>query len=235
VFTMTVCARYEIWLPRAKQAARVRVVRLVTAALAAATVLFLSGVASAQALPASASQERGAPAAPASQSAPASPWAYGSFYRGFGVLGGRLAGRVGTQLGVTVGKRSFELMLGGLPDNRLLSLGVLVPRFAGSVVSGHAGKLSILWPSGEVHVITDASENLHFNFGLAPCGLSFERALGKAELFFVQLRAPLFALWLPVKVNGAWISRHRGDIYHPVQQASPFLSLGAGLEAGLIL
>jgi hypothetical protein len=160
---------------------------------------------------------------------------YGTFYRGFGVLSGRLSGRVGTQLGVSVGKRSFELMFGGLPDNQLLSLGVFLPRFAGSVVSGRAGKLSILWPSGEAHVITDASQNLHFNLGLTACGLSFERGFGSGSAFFLQLRAPLLALWLPVKVNGAWISGHQADGHRPVLQATPFLSLGVGLEAGIAL
>jgi hypothetical protein len=232
---MSESPHYELRLPRAKHMACEGVARLAAVALAIATVLSLAGVASAQALPPSTPQERVGRDAPASSPAPASPWVYGSFYRGFGVLGGRLAGRVGTQLGVSVGKRSFELMFGGLPDNRLLSLGVLVPRFAGSVLSGRSGKLSILWPSGEAHVITDASQNLHFNFGLAPCGLSFERTLGATQVFFVQLRAPLLALWLPVKVNGAWISRHGAGPYHPVQRATPFLSLGAGLEAGIVL
>jgi hypothetical protein len=164
---------------------------------------------------------------------------YGAFYRGFGVASGRLAGRVGSHLGLTVGQRGFALMFGGMPANQLLSLGVEVPRFARAVRIGHSRELSVLWPSAEAHVLTDASQNLHFNVGVAPFGLNYEKSFGggNGRVFYLQLRAPTVVLWIPVKVNGAWITRHspedRGS--PEIQRASPFLSLGVGLEAGVAL
>jgi hypothetical protein len=169
---------------------------------------------------------------------PTSP-VYGTFYRGFGVASGRLAGRVGSHLGLTVGQRGFALMFGGMPGNQLLSVGVEVPRFASAVSIGHSRELSILWPSAEAHVLTDASQNLHVNVGVAPFGLNYEKSFGRGNgrAFYLQLRAPTVVLWIPVKVNGAWITRHSAeDRGSPqIQRASPFLSLGVGLEAGIAL
>jgi hypothetical protein len=164
---------------------------------------------------------------------------YGTFYRGFGVASGRLAGRVGSHLGLTVGKRGFALMVGGMPANQLLSLGVEVPRFARAVSIGHSRELSILWPAAEAHVLTDASQNFHVNVGVAPFGLNYEKSFGggNGRAFYLQLRAPTVVLWIPVKVNGAWITRHSPeDSGRPeIQRASPFFSLGVGLEAGIAL
>ena len=176
---------------------------------------------------------------PANEAAKPSSPVYGTFYRGFGVATGRLTGRVGSHLGVTVGQRGFALMFGGMPANRLLSLGVEMPRFARAMVIGHSRQLSILWPSAEAHVLTDASQNLHVNLGVAPFGLHYEKSFSRrnGRAFYLQLRAPTVVLWIPVKVNGAWITRHSPeDRGRPeIQRASPFLSLGVGLEAGIAL
>jgi hypothetical protein len=126
-----------------------------------------------------------------------------------------------------------------MPGNQLLSLGVEVPRFARAARIGHSRELSMLWPSAEAHVLTDVSQNLHVNVGVAPFGLNYEKSFGggSRRAFYLQLRAPTAVLWIPVKVNGAWITRHspqdRGS--PEIQRASPFLSLGVGLEAGIAL
>lgn len=175
----------------------------------------------------------------ASESAKPTAPVYGTFFRGFGVASGRLAGRFGSHLGLTVGKRGYALMFGGMPANHLLSLGVEVPRFAHAVYIGHSREFSLVWPSAEAHVLTDASQNLHFNVGVAAYGLNYEKSFsgGNGRAFYLQLRAPTVVLWIPVKVNGAWITRHspedRGS--PEIQRASPFLSLGVGLEAGIAL
>jgi hypothetical protein len=173
------------------------------------------------------------------EAAKPNPPVYGTFYRGFGVASGRLAGRLGSQLGLTVGQRGFALMVGGMPGNQLLSLGVEVPRFAIAVRIGHSRELSMLWPSAEAHLLTDVSQNLHFNVGVSPFGLNYEKSFGSAgrRAFYLQLRAPMVVLWIPVKVDDAWITRHSyQDRGRPeIQRASPFLSLGVGLEAGIAL
>lgn len=194
-----------------------------------------------------AQEEQGANTRPDASSAPPktepkAPWAFGSFYRGIGVATGRLAGRVGSQVGVSVGKPGFALMVGGLPGNRLVSLGLEAPRFPGFVLrrdpSGGA-ELALLIPSLEAHFITDFGDNLHLNFGSTLCGLSYKRPFGGAgNAFFLQVRAPMLGLWLPLTVNGLSMGMNEVDSdYLPSKTgyAEPFLSVGAGLEAGVVL
>jgi len=167
---------------------------------------------------------------------------FGSFYRGFGVATGWLAGRLGSQLGVTVGKPGFAFMVGGLPGNRLVSLGAQVPLFPGFVLgrdpSGGA-ELALLMPSLETHFITDFGDNLHLNFGAGLCGLRYKRRFGGAgNAFFLRLSAPMLGLWLPLTVNGLSMGENDdGYDFRPIktEHAAPFLSVGAGLEAGVML
>jgi hypothetical protein len=177
-----------------------------------------------------------------SKTEPKAPWGFGSFYRGFGVATGRLAGRVGSHVGVSVGKPGFAFMVGGLPGNRLVSLGMEAPRFPGFVLGrGPSGvaELALLMPSLEAHYITAFGDNQHLNFGSTLCGLRYKRAFGGAgNAFFLLARAPMLGLWLPLKVNGLSIGRNVVDSdYLPTKigHSEPFLSVGAGLEAGVIL
>jgi hypothetical protein len=173
------------------------------------------------------------------QAASATHWVFGSFSRGYGVATGPLAGRFGSHLGLTVGARGFAFMVGGLPGNRVASLGLEAPRFEGRLLFERGGELSLLWPSLEAHVITDFGDNLFFNVGTTLCGLNYRRPFGRARYsFFLQARAPLVALWIPAEVNGLGMGKtedRNSDSIARTQRAAPFLSLGAGLEAGIIL
>jgi hypothetical protein len=173
---------------------------------------------------------------------PRTPSVFSSFYRGFGVATGWLTGRVGSHLGVGVGREGYAFMLGGLPGNRLVSLGVEAPRFPGFVLGrDRDGKaeLALLMPSLEAHFITDFRDNLHLNFGSTLCGLSYKRPFGGAgKKFFLLARAPMVGLWLPLWVNGLSMGQNlEGPDYVPSKtgHAAPFLTVGGGLEAGVIL
>ena len=168
----------------------------------------------------------------------AMPWVFGSFSRGYGVATGRLAGRFGSQLGVTVGSRAFAFLLGGLPGNRMVSAGLEAPRFEGRLLSARGSELSLLWPSLEAHAITDLGDNLFFNLGIALSGLNYRRPFGGGHSFFLQARAPLVVLWFPATVNGLSMGEtedRSSDSIMRTQRAAPFLSVGAGLEAGVTL
>jgi hypothetical protein len=215
------------------------------AAVSASVLLAWPSTAHAQAEQGANTRRDASPASPKTEpprSEPKAPWAFGSFYRGFGVATGPLAGRVGSQVGVSVGKPGFAFMVGGLPGNRLVSLGFEAPRFPGFVLGRDrrgAAELALLMPSLEAHFITDFGDNRHLNFGSTLCGLGYKRPFGgAANAFFLQVRAPMLGLWLPLMVNGLSIGRNLVDSdYLPtkVGHSEPFLSVGAGLEAGVIL
>jgi hypothetical protein len=130
-------------------------------------------------------------------------------------------------------------MVGGLPGNRMASLGLEVPRFEGRLLSERGSDLSLLWPSLEAHVISDLGDNLFFNVGTSLCGLNFRRPFGRAgHSFFMQARAPLVALWVPAMVNGLGMGETQdphSDSVSRAQRAAPFLTVGVGLEAGITL
>jgi hypothetical protein len=215
------------------------------AAVSVSVLLASPPSANAQAEPGANTRFDASPAPPKAEppkTEPKAPWAFGSFYRGFGVATGRLAGRIGSQVGVSVGKPGFAFMVGGLPGNRLVSLGFEAPRFPGFVLGrGPRGvaELALLMPSFEAHFITDFGDNRHLNFGSTLCGLRYERRFGgAANAFFLLVRAPMLGLWLPLLVNGLSIGRNLVDsdfLPSKTGYAEPFLSVGAGLEAGVIL
>jgi hypothetical protein len=144
------------------------------------------------------------------------------------VVSGPVHGAV-PHLGASVGGDGAAFMLGFLPSQGWLSAGFEAPRFRG-VMLGSTGalKLALLGPSFEAHAFTDFSDNVQLNVGASLTGLGVSScSSGKSAFaFFAQLRGPLVHGWVPVVVNG------ETDV--DKTRATPFVSVGGGLEAGVV-
>lgn len=161
---------------------------------------------------------------------PPSPSALVSaFTRIHGFVTGSVHG-VTSHVGASVGGRGGAFMLGVLPNEKWLSVGFEVPRFTGALLSSSGPiKVGLLGPSFESHLFTDFSDNVQMNLGASVLGLGISTcSLGNSGVgFFAQLRGPMVHGWIPIVIEG--------ESDTDATRATPYLSIGGGLEAGLVI
>jgi len=151
-----------------------------------------------------------------------------AFFRTYGFVSGSVQGAL-PHIGATVGGTGTAFMVGFLPSEGWLSAGIEVPRFRGALLgSSGAMKIGLLGPTFEAHIFTDFGDNVQMNLGASLLGLGVSScSLGKSGLaFFAQLRGPMVHGWLPLLVDGETDTDRT--------RATPYLSIGGGLEAGLV-
>jgi hypothetical protein len=154
---------------------------------------------------------------------PPGPVIVSAFFREH-YLAGRVQGFT-SHLGATVGGRGAAFMLGVIPSEGMFSIGFEAPRFGGTALSRSADSVVALHgPSFDLQLMSDFSENMAATIGASVLGLSYSSCkVVKGSAFFVQARLPYIDLWLPMVINGETF-----DETH----ASPYVGVGAGIEAG---
>lgn len=120
-------------------------------------------------------------------------------------------------------------MVGYLAKEGLMSLGFEYGRFYGVPLSrpGAPLALGLLGPSLDAQVFTDFAHDAYIALGGSVLGFGVSSCnVVKGAVFFAQIRAPYVHGWLPLSIDD------RGpDTNH----ASPFMSIGYGLEAGFVM
>jgi hypothetical protein len=123
------------------------------------------------------------------------------------------------------GNGSTTFGVGFLPGDGALALSVDTLRHFGMPLTSGSVELFVLAPTIQGKIIADFSDNFFMNAGVSATGLRVSSCRTLPIPWFVDLRVPYFSVWLPLVTGGASFDE---------AAASPALSWGLGIEAGVL-
>jgi hypothetical protein len=146
------------------------------------------------------------------------------FYSEYHSLSGGVGsnGAIG-EAGIRFGGEVSQLIVGYLPANELVVFGVGLSNLLGWKVAefGKTATFSVLAPSVAFKLATNF-EDIYLTPEATALGLAYVRCTGFP--LSLKVRAPSFAVWLPIESNGQEFP----------DDAVPIVSVGAGFEIGVV-